>query len=120
MVAQGRAFGRLTKQLLILHSHLAQINISRDDLLIRGAKPCAVTQLFFIVRAGKLFEKPLLQLLGRLLFAQLIRNGPDNLIVGRPPASKAAAVRKYQESGSHRVPLPHNDQAQQRRPLESR
>jgi len=75
MVDQDRAFGRLAKKVLVLDSHLPQIDVSHHDLLIRRAKPRAVTEFFFIARCGKLFEKPMLQLLGRQLFAQLIRNG---------------------------------------------
>ena len=102
MVDENRALGRIAKQLLILDSHLPQIDMSHDDLLIRGAKPRAVTEFFFIARAGKLFEKPVLQPLCSRLFAQLISNGAENFVVRRPMASKAATVRKYQESGSHR------------------
>jgi hypothetical protein len=88
--------------LLILGGHLPEIEMSHHDLLIRGAKPRAQTEFLFIARAGKLFEKPLLQKSGRRLLAQLIRHSAEYRVVRGPPTSETAAVRKYQESGSHR------------------
>jgi hypothetical protein len=39
--------------------------------------------------------------LGRRLLAQLIRHSAENRVVRGPSTSETAAVRKYQESGSH-------------------
>jgi hypothetical protein len=58
MFGQGGALGGIAKLLLVLDGHLPQIDVSHHDLLIRRAKPRAVTEFFLIARAGKLFEKP--------------------------------------------------------------
>ena len=102
MINESRALGGLAEQFLIFDSHLPQIDMSHDDLLICGAKPGTVTEFLFVARAGKLFEKPVLQPFSRRPFAQLIRNSAENLVVCGPTASKTATVRKYQEAGSHR------------------